>query len=143
MNAPRPVILFDGVCNLCIASVRWVLRRDAHVRFDFASLQSAAASRILEAAGMEGGTDALPDAIVLVDREGVHTGATAAVRIARRLRFPYSLLGALGTAAPTFIRDPVYVLVARNRYRWFGRRDRCALPAPEHAARFLDADEAR
>ena len=143
MNVPRPVILFDGVCNLCNASVRWVLRRNTHVLFDFASLQSAAANRVLETAGMEGGTDALPDAIVLVDRKGVHTGATAAVRIARRLRFPYSLLGALGTAVPAFIRDPVYRLVARNRYRWFGRRDSCALPAPEHAARFLDADEAR
>ena len=143
MNAPRPVILFDGTCNLCNASVRWVLRRDAHVRFDFASLQSAAANRILKSAGMAGGTDALPDAIVLVDREGVHTGATAAVRIARRLRFPTSLLGALGAVVPATIRDPVYRWVARNRYGWFGRRDRCALPAPEHAARFLDADEER
>lgn len=142
MNAPRPVILFDGVCNLCNASVRWVLRRDTRVLFDFASLQSAAANRVLEAAGMEGGTDALPDAIVLVDREGVHTGATAAVRIARRLRFPTSLLGMLGAVVPATIRDPVYRWVARNRYGWFGRRDRCAVPASEHAARFLDADEA-
>lgn len=141
MNHSRPVILFDGVCNLCNASVRWVLDRDARAVFDFASLQSVAARRLLEAARVDGGTDALPDAIVLIDRDGVHTGSAAAARIARRLGLPYSLLGALGTAVPTFIRDPVYRLVARNRYRWFGRRDRCALPAPNHAARFLDADE--
>ncbi|MDE2806478.1 MAG: DCC1-like thiol-disulfide oxidoreductase family protein [Gemmatimonadota bacterium] len=143
MNVSRPVILFDGVCNLCNASVRWVLRRDTRARFDFASLQSAASKRILEAAGVEGGAESLPDAIVLVDREGVHTGAAAALRIARRLSFPHSLPGVLGAAVPAAIRDPVYRFVARNRYRWFGRRDRCALPAPEHAARFLDADEAR
>ena len=143
MNQPRPVILFDGVCNLCNASVRWVLERDSRTLFDFASLQSAAARRILEAAGVDGGADALPDAIVLIDRNGVHTGSTAAVRIARRLSFPYSLLGALGTAVPGFIREPLYRLVARHRYSWFGRRDSCARPAPEHAARFLDADEVR
>ena len=142
MNAPRPVVLFDGVCNICNASVRWVLRHNARGLFDFASLQSAAASRILEAAGCADGAKSLPDAIVLVDREGVHTGATAAVRIARRLRFPHSLLGLLGAAVPAPIRHAVYRFVARNRYRWFGRRDRCALPAPGHAARFLDADEA-
>lgn len=143
MNVPRPVILFDGVCNLCNASVRWVLRRDTLTLFDFASLQSAAASRLLAAAGVEDGAESLPDAIVLVDRDGVHTGATAATRIARRLSFPHSLLGVLGAAVPASVRDPVYRFVARNRYRWFGRRDRCALPAPEHVARFLDADEAR
>ena len=143
MNVPRPVILFDGVCNLCNASVRWVLHRDTRARFDFASLQSAAAGRILEAARVADGARSLPDAIVLVDSEGVHTGATAAVRIARRLSFPHSLLGVLGAAVPAPIRDPVYRLVARHRYRWFGRRDHCAVPSPEHAARFLDADEAR
>jgi predicted DCC family thiol-disulfide oxidoreductase YuxK len=142
MNVPRPVILFDGVCNLCNASVRWVIERDTRAAFDFASLQSAAARRLLEAAGFGGGTDALPDAIVLIDRDGVHTGSTAAARIARRLSFPYWLLGLLGTAVPAFIRDPLYRFVARNRYRWFGRRDSCARPAPGHAARFLDADEA-
>lgn len=141
MTHSRPVILFDGVCNLCNASVRWVLDRDTQTVFDFASLQSVAARRLLEAALVDRGTDALPDAIVLIDRDGVHTGSAAAARIARRLVFPYSLLGALGGAVPAFVRDPVYRLVARNRYRWFGRRDRCALPAPNHAARFLDADE--
>lgn len=141
MDHPRPVVLFDGVCNLCNASVRWLIHRDTQTLFDFASLQSATARKLLEASGVEGGTDALPDAIVLIDRDGVHTGSTAAARIARRLRFPYAVVGALGTATPAFIRDPVYRLVARNRYRWFGRRDSCARPAPEHAARFLDAGE--
>ena len=143
MDVPRPVILFDGLCNLCNASVQWVLRRDTRALFDFASLQSAAARRLLEAAGIEDGTRSLPDAIVLIDTDGVHTGAAAAARIARRLAFPYALLGALGTAAPPFIRDSCYRFVARNRYRWFGRRDSCARPTPEHAARFLDAGEVR
>ena len=60
MNVPRPVVLFDGVCNLCNASVRWLLHRDTRAQFDFASLQSATARKLLEAAGIAGGTDALP-----------------------------------------------------------------------------------
>ena len=139
MNDPRPVILFDGVCNLCNASVRWVLQHDSRKQFDFASLQSDTARRLLTAAGVSA-PGSPPDAIVLIDHGGLHTGSTAATRIARHLRFPYSLLG-LGGALPAWLRDPVYRFVARNRYRWFGRRESCALPAPEHAHRFLDAHE--
>ena len=139
MNDPRPVILFDGVCNLCDASVRWVLKHDSREQFDFASLQSGTASQLLAAAGAPP-PGSLPDAIVLIDHGGVHTGSAAATTIARQLRFPHSLLG-LGAAFPAWLRDPVYRFVARNRYRWFGRRERCELPAPDHAHRFLDAHE--
>ena len=139
MNDPRPVILFDGVCNLCNASVRWVLKHDSREQFDFASLQSGTARRLLDAAGAPP-PGSLPDAIVLIDHGGVHTGSAAATRIARQLRFPHSLLG-LGAAFPAWLRDPVYRFVARNRYRWFGRREQCELPAPGDAHRFLDAHE--
>jgi predicted DCC family thiol-disulfide oxidoreductase YuxK len=122
-----PVILFDGECNLCHASVNWVIAHDPQAIFRFASLQSYAA----------GG---LPNSVVLIDEEGVHTHSTAALRIARRLGFPYSLL-AVFTPVPKFLRDAVYNFVAAHRYRWFGRRESCLLPTPELAARFLDRVE--
>ena len=140
MADQRPIILFDGVCNLCNSAVQWVIKRDKEGRFDFASLQSNAARRELEKVLGAKDIDALPDSIVLVDSDGVHTRSAAALRIARGLGFPYALLG-LGVLMPRPIRDAVYDLIARNRYRWFGRRDTCMTPTPDIATRFLDADE--
>ena len=140
MAHPRPTILFDGVCNLCNSAVQWVIERDKKGRFDFASLQSDAARRELGKVMGAEEIDALPDSIVLVDSDGVHTRSAAVLRIARELGSPYALLG-LGVVVPRPIRDAVYDLIARNRYRWFGRRDTCMRPTPDIAARFLDADE--
>lgn len=138
---PGAVILFDGVCNLCNAAVQWVIERDRDARFTFASLQSQAATEVLRGAGVET-PDSLPDSIALVDDEGVHLRSDAAIRIARGLGFPYSLVG-LTRPVPRFVRDGVYDWVARNRYRWFGRRDTCMLPTPDRAARFLDGGALR
>lgn len=131
----NPVVLFDGVCNLCNGAVAWILERDKRGEFRFASLQSKAAREVV---GEQ--FDSLPDSIVLVDGEGVHVRSDAVLRIGKRLGFPYSLLG-WGRVLPGFVRDAVYSLVARNRYRWFGRMDQCMLPKPEWKARFLDAEE--
>ena len=136
----RPIILFDGVCNLCNSAVEWVIERDKEGRFDFASLQSHAARRELEKVIGPEEIAALPDSIVLVDSDGVHTRSAAALRIARALGSPFALLG-LGVVVPRPIRDAVYDWIARNRYRWFGRRDTCMTPTPDLAARFLDASK--
>ena len=138
----RPVILFDGVCNLCNSTVQWVIERDKEGRFDFASLQSDVARRELAKFIDAKDIDALPDSIVLLDSDGVHTRSTATLRILRELRSWFALLR-LGVVLPRPIRDAVYDLVARNRYRWFGRRDVCMTPTTDIAARFLDADEPR
>ena len=137
---PRPVILFDGVCNLCNSAVQWVIEHDKDRRFYFASLQSDAARRELEKVLGLDEIDALPDSIVLLDSDGVHTRSAAALRIARGLGRPFVLLR-LGVVLPRPLRDAIYDLIARNRYRWFGRRDTCMTPTPDIAARFLDADE--
>lgn len=134
----RPLILFDGVCNLCNSTVQWVIKRDREEQFRFATLQSAAARRELETVMGPEKVNELPDSIVLLDRDGVHVRSSAALRIARALGPPYTLLG-VGWVLPRPIRDAVYDLIARNRYRWFGRRDTCMTPAPNLAARFLDA----
>ena len=140
MAHQRPIILFDGVCNLCNSAVQWVIERDHDRRFYFASLQSDAALRELERVLGRDEIDALPDSIVLLDSDGVHTRSTAALRIARGLGSPYTLLR-LAAVLPRPIRDAIYDLIARNRYRWFGRQDTCRTPTPGIASRFLDADE--
>ena len=133
-----PLILFDGVCNLCNSSVQWVIERDKEERFRFATLQSAAARRELAKVIGPKEIEELPDSIVLLDSDGLYVRSAAALRIARALGFPYAVLG-LGIVLPRPIRDAIYDWVARNRYRWFGRRDTCMTPTPDLAARFLDA----
>lgn len=128
------VVLFDGLCNLCNASVQFIIRRDPAARFRFASLQSPVAAEVLRSASARG---PLPDSIVLVEGGRVTTQSTAALRIARRLRFPWPLLYTL-ILVPRPIRDAAYAWIARNRYRWFGKRDQCLLPTPELRARFLE-----
>src|ERR1044071_9512920 len=134
---PSPLILFDGACNLCNASVAWVVEHDHHGLFRFASLQSAAGKAALAAAN---GEAVLPDSMVLIDEAGVHTRSEAAIRIASRLNFPWRLARG-GKLLPKPLRDWAYDAIARNRYRWFGRRELCPAPAPELRARFLDADD--
>jgi predicted DCC family thiol-disulfide oxidoreductase YuxK len=143
MNRPtetaRPLVLFDGVCSLCAAWVRWILARDTRGEFRFASLQSDAARAALAAAGAR--TDH-PESVVLIDGDGVHMRSDAIIRIARRLGLPGAPIAA-GAVVPRPLRDAVYAWVARNRYGWFGRRSECMVPAPELRSRFLDADESR
>lgn len=125
-----PVILFDGVCNLCTGSVRFVIARDSRRRFRFASLQSAAAERLL------GERDNL-ESMVLVENGAVHRKSTAALRIARRLDGGWPLLAAL-LLVPRSLRDAAYDWIGRRRYRMFGKRDACWAPQPQLADRFLD-----
>ena len=128
------LILFDGLCNLCSGSVQFVVGRDPAGRFQFAPLQSPTAQRVLQEHGV---TASLPDSIVLVEDGQVFTRSTAALRIARRLPFPWPLL-AVFIAVPRPLRDGIYSLAARYRYRWFGKLDRCMIPTPAVRSRFLD-----
>ena len=128
------LVLFDGVCNLCNGVVTFVIARDPHGRFKFGALQSAAARRVIEA---HRAPDPLPDAIVLVEGGRLYTRSTAALRIARRLTFPWPLT-AVFLAVPRPLRDRVYALFASRRYRWFGRRETCMVPTPELRARFIE-----
>ncbi len=134
---PNPLVLFDGLCNLCNASVQWIIARDPKALHRFASLQSEPARRALQRANAPA---ALPDSIILIDAQGLHTKSTAALRIARRLGFPWSV-AALALVLPKFLRDSLYDFIAARRYSWFGKRDACMIPTPELRKRFIDADE--
>lgn len=130
-----PVVFFDGACNLCDASVLFVIDRDPRAHFRFAPLQGPTArARLGDLAPAAG---AAPDSIVLVEGGRRYERSAAALRIARRLGPPWSLLWA-GVLVPRPLRDALYRLVARHRYRWFGRAERCRVPSPELRARFLD-----
>ena len=137
MEDPRPVVLFDGACAFCNATVRWTVKRDPLARLRFAPLASAAARRVVALGDPDCDFDSLPDAIVLVDRAGVHTASTAVLRLARNLRFPWPAL-TVALLVPRPLRDAVYQVFARNRVRWFGRADACEIPPPSLAARMLD-----
>ena len=127
------MILFDGVCNLCNGFVQFVIARDPSAVFQLATLQSPAAARLLASTGAP---PSVPDSVLLVEESRVFTRSTAALRIARRLRFPWPAAYAF-VIVPRPIRDAIYDVVARRRYRWFGRRDTCRVPTPELRARFL------
>ena len=141
-----PVILFDGVCNFCDRTVQFVVDHERDHELCFAALQSDAAKTLLErAVGQERaraldatltGADGDPTTIVVVEGDRVYTHSTAALRIARHLRWPWSWLGA-SVIVPRFARDAFYRWFARHRYRWFGKLDTCRVPTPELRARFL------
>lgn len=134
MSQPHPIILFDGVCNLCNASVNFVIDRDPDARFRFGALQSDAGRALLSRHAMD---DRWLDSIVLVEEEGVYTASDAALRIAVHLKGAWGLMR-IFRIVPRPIRDAVYNWIARNRYHWFGKEDACRLPTPELRARFID-----
>jgi predicted DCC family thiol-disulfide oxidoreductase YuxK len=132
------IVVFDAQCLLCNGWVRFLLRHDPHKRLRFASIQGAQGQALLSRAGLQvSGLDTL----LVVDggRSWQHT--TAIIRVLDRLGGPWRLAWA-AWLIPAVLRDPAYRLVARNRYRWFGRSDTCLLPHPDHAGRFLDQDPA-
>lgn len=129
------IILFDGVCNLCNGFVQFVIRHDAAGRFRFAALQSEAGQALLRQHQLP--TPAEPDSVVLVTDGRAYTHSAAALGILQGLGGGWRQLGRLGQVFPRFLRDAVYRLIARYRYRWFGRQDACWLPTPELRARFL------
>ena len=127
------VILFDGECNLCTSSVRFIIERDPHDCFTFASLQSPAASRLLQLRNI---APPSVDSFVLVDGPAAYSRSDAALRVAARLSGWWPILSALWII-PRPIRDGCYSFVARNRFRWFGRAANCMVPTPELSERFL------
>jgi len=137
-DSSHPVVLFDGTCNLCNASVEFVLRRDRAARFRFAALQSNAAAELLAAAGWRGPR---PDSVAVVEGGRVLWKSSAALAIARGLRWPWPALTVFALV-PRPLRDLVYDFVARRRLCWFGRRETCMVPTKELRGRFLDAAKA-
>jgi predicted DCC family thiol-disulfide oxidoreductase YuxK len=130
--ADRPVVLFDGVCNLCAWSVRFIVAHDDG-RLRFAPLQSEAAADLLSEHGL--GDDYF-DSLVYVDGSGAYTKSNGAVRIARHLDAPYRWAWHT-RVVPRVVRDVAYDGLARIRYRVWGKKQQCLVPDESLEARFL------
>jgi predicted DCC family thiol-disulfide oxidoreductase YuxK len=130
----KPIILFDGVCNLCNRLTQFIIRRDsAPGRFRFAALQAESGQRLLREHGLS--TDDL-ETFVMIDRARALVRSTAALHVLKRLGFPWSMLYVF-IIVPRPLRDWAYRFIASRRYRWFGRRDVCMTPTPDVQSRFL------
>lgn len=128
------IILFDGICNLCNRSVQFVIRQDKKVQFKFASLQSDAGQSLLLKGNFA--TKKL-DSFVLISEGQYFTQSTAALKVLKLLGGRWAALYVF-ILVPAFIRNAVYNLISKNRYRWFGKREECMLPSLELKKRFLD-----
>ncbi|WP_456379501.1 thiol-disulfide oxidoreductase DCC family protein [Lutibacter sp.] len=127
------IILFDGICNLCNSSVNFIIKHDTKEHFLFASLQSDAAKEIL----LQFSSKKLNlDSIVLIENENIYEKSTATLRISKNLNGGYKILYFF-IIIPKFIRDWVYNLIAKNRYKWFGKKEKCLLSTFEIKNRFL------
>ena len=135
--ANNGILLFDGVCNLCNASINYVIDRDPEGYFRFASLQSETGKQLKERFGIRSSGDSDPDSVILIENGNVYQRSTAALMVARKLQGPVKLLY-LFIVIPPFLRNIVYNIIARNRYAWFGKRDECRVPTPEVKALFLE-----
>ena len=129
----KPVILFDGVCNLCSGSVQFILKRDKEKKFLFTSLQSNHGQDLLKRSSLPMDTF---NSFILFEDGKIITRSTAALKIFSQLKGWKWVK--IFWIVPKFIRDAFYNLIAKNRYKWFGKRNECWLPTPDLKARFLD-----
>ncbi len=136
MKKPKSIVFFDGVCNLCNASIDFILKRDSKNRFLVGALQEDFSKKILSNYSVK--QDYL-DSLILIEENQIYFKSTAALRIARQLKglWPifYLLIG-----FPLWIRDPVYDWIGRNRYRWFGKKNTCRIASPDEQTKFLSRE---
>ena len=130
----HPLILFNGICNFCKYWVNFAIRRDKKMKLKFTPLQGETAKKILPKFQIS--TTSL-SSVVIVDMGRVWTQSSAAIRICKHLDGGWKLFYAF-IIIPKFIRDFFYNIIARNRYRWFGKKEVCMVPTPELRERFLD-----
>ncbi len=125
------IILFDGVCNFCNSSVNFIIEKDTKNYYKFTPLQSDIGMKFVATFNLHE-----IDSVILVEDEKAYTHSTAALRIAKQLGGILSVMYVF-IIIPRFIRDFFYKLFAKNRYRFFGKKDECMIPTPEIRAKFL------
>ncbi len=129
----KPILLFDGVCNLCNGFVQFVILRDPRAKFRFAALQSEVGQQLLREANMP--VEEL-STVVLYENDRFYTHSSVPLRVVKQFGGAWPLLSGL-VIVPKFIRDGIYNWIARNRYRWFGKQESCMIPTPELKSRFI------
>jgi len=130
----HPVILFDGICNLCSSSVQFVIKHDPKHIFRFASLQSDYGKEILQCFNLPADNF---NSFILLKNGNIYTKSTAALMVAKDLKGAVKFLYAL-IIIPPFIRDFVYSIIAKNRYQWFGKKEACWVPTVQLKKLFIE-----
>jgi predicted DCC family thiol-disulfide oxidoreductase YuxK len=136
MKKPKSIVFFDGVCNLCNASIDFILKRDTKNLFLVGALQEDFSKKILSNYSVK--QDYL-ESLILLEENQIYFKSTAALRIARHLKGLWPIFYLL-IALPVWIRDPVYDWIGRNRYRWFGKKNTCRIASPDEQAKFLSQE---
>ena len=131
--ADERIVLFDGICNYCNAMINFAIRNDKKAILKFAPLQSEAGKRLKEEYKITPGVDS----VIFIENGKVYSHSVAAIRIARYLRWPAKALYGF-IVVPKFIRQPIYKWIARNRYKWFGKKEACMIPTHDVRVRFLE-----
>ena len=128
------IILFDGVCNLCNSSVQFIIKKDRKKQFRFASLQGKAGQELLKKFNLPADNF---NSFILAEGDQIYTRSTAVLRMLKKLGGGWKLFYGF-IIVPKFIRNAIYNWIARNRYKWYGKRDDCMMPTPELKERFLE-----
>lgn len=137
LNVPqnKKIILFDGVCNLCDSTVQYIIKHDKKDIFRFVALQSELGKQITDYLGVD---SSKTDSIILYEpNTAYYYKAEAALRIAKELSGVVAALSVF-RFLPKTITNSVYDFIAKNRYKWYGKKDACLIPTPELKAKFLD-----
>lgn len=133
MNDSDKIVLFDGVCNFCATSVQFIIRHDKTNSLKFASLQSALGQELLTKYNMSKDLEG----VVFIENNKAYFKSAAAFKIVRYFGGFWRILNVF-PILPLFVTDFGYDIIAKNRYRWFGKKDSCMIPSPEIRSRFLD-----
>jgi len=129
-----PIIFFDGVCNLCNSSVQFIIKKDRKKQFRFASLQGKAGQELLKKFNLPADNF---NSFILAEGDQIYTRSTAVLKMLKKLGGGWELFYGF-IIVPKFIRNAIYNWIARNRYRWYGKRDKCMIPTSDLKERFLD-----
>lgn len=132
-----PIILFDGVCNLCNGAVQFIIERDSKAKLKFAALQSDIGVNLVKKHQL---SEQFLDTIVLIENGNAYVRSEAVLRLSRHLDGYWSWLYGL-LIVPKFVRDSLYNFIGKNRYQWFGKEESCMMPTPDLQLRFLSMSQ--
>lgn len=130
----KQLVLFDGVCNLCDASVQYIIKHDKNDIFLFTALQSDVGQQIIKEFNID--TNKIDSIMLYSNEHGISYKSTAALKIASKIGFPRNLLSVF-LIIPAIIRNWVYDYIAKNRYKWYGKKEECMIPTPDLKSKFL------
>jgi len=127
------IVLFDGICNFCNSSVNFIMDHDEENYFKFAAIQSEPGQELMKKFGLD---PVNLTTFIFVQGDKYYTKTTAALKVAKHLGFPWNL-SYIFIIVPPFIRNITYNIIAKYRYKWFGKKDACRIPTPEEREKFL------